>query len=344
MTVCLASEKNPSRSPPASRSPSPDSRSRSKARWASSRSSCAPKSRSPSTKAKKQLVVTRRDDSRQARALHGLSRALIENMVEGVTKGYEKKLEIVGVGYLAAVQKGQLQLRVGFANEVHMPIPAGLNVTCPDQTHVVDQGQRQANGRPVRRRSARRPQARAVQGQGHALRRRSRAPQGRQGHDEVSAALSDCANAVLAHKRRGASRTQQKFESTTVNHDKAIDQQRQRRQFRVRKRIHGTAERPRLTVFRSHKHIYAQVIDDAAGRTLAAASTVDKDLRGDVKYGGNKAAAQAIGKAIAERAMAAGIKQGGLRPRRIASITAASRPWPTLPARPDSIFSTIDIP
>ena len=89
---------------------------------------------------KKQVVLTRRDDSRQAKALHGLSRALVANMVEGVTKGYEKKLEIVGVGYLAAVQKGQLQLRVGFANEIHLPIPAGLNVTCPDQTHVVVKG------------------------------------------------------------------------------------------------------------------------------------------------------------------------------------------------------------
>jgi len=58
----------------------------------------------------------------------------------GVSQGYEKKLEIVGVGYLAAVLKDKLQLRVGFANEVHMTIPAGLKVTCPDQTHVVVKG------------------------------------------------------------------------------------------------------------------------------------------------------------------------------------------------------------
>jgi large subunit ribosomal protein L6 len=90
--------------------------------------------------AKKQVIITRKGDSRQARALHGLSRALVQNMVEGVTKGYEKKLEIVGVGYLAAVQKGVLQLRVGYANEVQLPIPAGLTVTCPDQTHVVIKG------------------------------------------------------------------------------------------------------------------------------------------------------------------------------------------------------------
>jgi large subunit ribosomal protein L18 len=94
-----------------------------------------------------------------------------------------------------------------------------------------------------------------------------------------------------------------------MNHEKTIARQRQRRTFRVRKRTRGTAERPRLTVFRSHKHTYVQVIDDMAGRTLASASTVDKDLAGQVKYGGNKAAAQAIGKAIAERALAAGIKK-----------------------------------
>jgi large subunit ribosomal protein L6 len=90
--------------------------------------------------AAKQIVVTRSDDGREARALHGLSRALVQNMIIGVTKGYEKKLEVVGVGYIAAVQKGELQLRVGFANEVHLPIPTGLTVTCPDQTHIVIKG------------------------------------------------------------------------------------------------------------------------------------------------------------------------------------------------------------
>jgi large subunit ribosomal protein L6 len=61
-------------------------------------------------------------------------------MLVGVTKGYERKLEIVGVGYLAAIQKGVLQMRVGFANEIQKPIPTGLTVTCPDQTHVVIKG------------------------------------------------------------------------------------------------------------------------------------------------------------------------------------------------------------
>jgi large subunit ribosomal protein L6 len=89
---------------------------------------------------RKCVRVERHADDRQSRAYHGLTRAMIQNMVEGVTKGYEKRLEIVGVGYLAAVSGNTLQLRVGFANEVHKEIPAGLDVTCPDQTHVVVKG------------------------------------------------------------------------------------------------------------------------------------------------------------------------------------------------------------
>lgn len=92
-----------------------------------------------------------------------------------------------------------------------------------------------------------------------------------------------------------------------MDHHRANLKLRTRRAFRVRKRLRGNAERPRLTVFRSHQNIYAQVIDDTSGRTLASASSVDKDLRSDVKYGGNRSAAQTIGKAIAERAKAVGV-------------------------------------
>jgi len=88
----------------------------------------------------KAVVVSRKNDDRQDRAYHGLTRALIQNMVIGVTEGYQKRLEIHGVGYLGAVQDDILQLRVGFANEIHKKIPAGLEVTCPDQTHVVIKG------------------------------------------------------------------------------------------------------------------------------------------------------------------------------------------------------------
>jgi len=90
--------------------------------------------------ANRQIICERSSEDRTSRALHGLTRALIQNMVIGVTQGYEKRLEIVGVGYLAAIDGNQLQLRVGFANEVHKAIPPGLEVTCPDQSHVVIKG------------------------------------------------------------------------------------------------------------------------------------------------------------------------------------------------------------
>jgi large subunit ribosomal protein L18 len=94
-----------------------------------------------------------------------------------------------------------------------------------------------------------------------------------------------------------------------VRHEKQVGLQRQRRGFRVRNRIKRDATHPRLSVFRSHKHMYAQIIDDEGGRTLAAASTKDEQLRGQLRYGGNKDAAAAVGKAIAERALQAGIQQ-----------------------------------
>lgn len=88
----------------------------------------------------KLVNVSRKAETRESRALHGLTRALIQNMVVGVSEGYEKKLEIHGVGYLAAIEGDVLQLRVGFANEIQKKIPAGVDVTCPDQTHVVIKG------------------------------------------------------------------------------------------------------------------------------------------------------------------------------------------------------------
>ena len=98
---------------------------------------------------------------------------------------------------------------------------------------------------------------------------------------------------------------------------------------RIRRRVRGTQERPRLAIFRSLNHIYAQVIDDERAVTIASASTVEKDLRGD--SGGNIDAAQRVGRAIAERAIAAGVEQvvfdrGGFRFHgRIKSLVDAAR-------------------
>ena len=88
----------------------------------------------------KSVLVARNKEDREARAYHGLTRALVANMIEGCKNGYEKKLELVGVGYVCSVANGVLSLRVGYANELKKKIPVGLEVTCPDQTHVVVQG------------------------------------------------------------------------------------------------------------------------------------------------------------------------------------------------------------
>src|SRR4051812_41391445 len=84
-------------------------------------------------------------------------------------------------------------------------------------------------------------------------------------------------------------------------------QRLERRRYRVRKSVFGSPQRPRLSVFRSDKHIYAQLIDDFAGRTLASASSTLDDVCGELKNGGNVAAAKQVGRAIAEKAKAAGI-------------------------------------
>ena len=83
---------------------------------------------------------------------------------------------------------------------------------------------------------------------------------------------------------------------------------RRRIRYRVRRQIQGTAARPRLAVFRSHRHIYVQAIDDERGATLAQASTRDSQLRGESGCGGNRDAAQKVGQAIAERLKSAGVE------------------------------------
>jgi large subunit ribosomal protein L18 len=87
-----------------------------------------------------------------------------------------------------------------------------------------------------------------------------------------------------------------------------IKKARQRRNWRSRRKIFGTPDRPRLVVFRSSRHIYAQIVDDLAGLTLVSASTRAKALRESVSYGGNQEAAKGVGAAIAKRAMEVGIK------------------------------------
>ncbi len=88
----------------------------------------------------KELIVERGDDERESRALHGLTRSLVNNMVVGVSQGYVKKLEIQGVGYQAQLKGKQVALQVGFANQIILDPPAGVTVTLPDPTHIIVSG------------------------------------------------------------------------------------------------------------------------------------------------------------------------------------------------------------
>jgi large subunit ribosomal protein L6 len=88
-----------------------------------------------------QILVSRHDDERTNRSLHGLTRSLVANMVQGVTSGYTKKLEIVGVGYQAQLKKANtIALQVGYANQVVLEAPSGVTVQVPDPTHVTITG------------------------------------------------------------------------------------------------------------------------------------------------------------------------------------------------------------
>jgi large subunit ribosomal protein L6 len=89
---------------------------------------------------KKAIVVTREDDERINRALHGLTRSIVANMVEGVTKGYEKRLKIEGIGYQARMDKKSVVLTVGYANAVTVTPPEGVTVAVPDPTTIVVTG------------------------------------------------------------------------------------------------------------------------------------------------------------------------------------------------------------
>ncbi len=219
-----------------------------------------------------QLLVKRPTDRGDDRALHGLTRSLVANMVEGVTNGFEKRLEIQGVGYRAALRGTALELNVGYSHSVVIEAPAGIEFEVPDADRDPRQGHRQAAGRGDRGRDPRRSPARALQGQGNPLPGRVRAPEGRK--EGLMATLT-------------------------------VREARLRRHRRVRKSVVGTAERPRLAVFRSNSGIEAQLIDDHAGKTLAAASS----LHLKKSFKGNKTAQAAeVGKTVAEAAKKAGIE------------------------------------
>ena len=236
-----------------------------------------------------------RPTAREHRALHGLTRTLIANMVEGVTTGFTKTLEIQGVGYRAQLKGRDLELALGYSHPVPIKAPEGIEFEVPQPDAHHRQGHLQAAGRRDRRGHPQAAAAGALQGQGHPLRGRVRRPEGRQARMTV----------VTSPQRR------------------------LKRRRRVRAKVRGTAERPRISVFRSNRGIFAQLIDDDAG-PHAGRRQLDR---------GRPALAQADGAGHAgpARCWPSARRPPASRPRSstaaATSTTAASRPWPRAPAR-----------
>ena len=201
------------------------------------------------------VTVTPRGEERQARMMWGTTRALVASMVNGVSTGYMKSMEITGTGYRAAVQGKNLELNLGLlaSGGVSDPGRHQDHLRAADRDQGRGRGQapgrpggggnprRSAGPSPIRARACATPTSRSA---GRKARR-----------SEVSASASGCAHEHAAGPARAAARAP------------ALPAAPQ------------AGGRPRLSVFRSGKHIYAQVIDDAQGRTLAAASSLDKELR-----------------------------------------------------------------
>ena len=219
------------------------------------------------------ISLTPRDESTRARAMWGLSRTLVDNMVVGVTTGFEKSLELVGVGYRAAMKGQALSMQLGFSHEVDIAGPRWHHLRRAASGRGQDHRHRQATGRRGRRPHSQDPAAGALQGQGRAFRRRKRSPQGRQ--EEVGH------GAFIPRYRPTARPTRSPAPEEGLANG-----------------------RPRLSVFRSAKNIYAQVIDDSKGVTIAAASS----LEAGVEKGSDKDAAAKVGALVARRALDKGAK------------------------------------
>ena len=87
-----------------------------------------------------QIIVNRIDDSRDAKAQHGLVRTLVANMIEGVSKGFSKKLQLVGVGYRAALKGSDIEMQLGYSHPVFVPCPEGITFECPQPTEIIISG------------------------------------------------------------------------------------------------------------------------------------------------------------------------------------------------------------
>jgi large subunit ribosomal protein L6 len=221
-------------------------------------------------------LVARRSRDEDA-AVHGLARALASNAVAGVTEGFTKQLEIVGIGYRAQAAGKVVIFSLGYSHPIEFLMPKGIDIKVDAQTKLTVTGiDRQLVGQTAANiRSLRPPEPyknKGIRYAGEQLRKK----EGKTG------AIHAMYNQPSIHERR-------------LQIHK-----------RIRRSVKGSAQRPRLAVHRSLKHIYGQIIDDATGRTLVSASTAEKSAK--VKNGGNVAAAKAVGQTVAKRALEQGIK------------------------------------
>ena len=149
-----------------------------------------------------EVRVTRPDESRVAKGLHGLTRTLVANAIDGVTKGYERALEISGVGFHAEVKGKDLHFALGFSHPVVFQLPEGVTADGrpeADPHHAVD-GRRQGAARPDGREDPRAAPARAVQGQGHQVRGRDDPSQG--GQDRRGLAADRLMRRLVMRRRK----------------------------------------------------------------------------------------------------------------------------------------------
>lgn len=260
------------------------------------------------------IIVERPNDSREAKAYHGLVRTLIANMVEGVSAGFSKKLQLVGVGYRAALKGKDLEMQLGFSHPVLVEAPENITFEVPSQTEIIvsgpskeQVGQVAANIRKWRK--ARSPtRARAF---------------------AMRASMSAARSARPARTRREPRTTE--IEGIIMNKLQKKQAALARRHRRVRGKIAGTAARPRVCVTRSNSNMYVQVIDDVAGKTICGVSTLGPDFKATGKSGATVEGAAALGATVGKKAQESGVTEvvfdrgGNLYHGRIKALADAAR-------------------
>jgi large subunit ribosomal protein L6 len=226
-----------------------------------------------------QVAVSTNTRPEQAACVQGTARAHLANMVKGVSEGYTKTLELVGTGYRAELKGTVLHLALGLSHPVVYPLPASIKAQIPADskgTLIILTGPDKDE-----------------MGQTAATLRSFRPPEpyGGKGVRYKDENIRRKAGKASAKGKGGKGgklgRTMTKLEG------------RDRRKLRIRKKITGTSERPRLSVFRSAKHIYAQVIDDTTGQTLAHASTLSEGIKSELGESNKTEAARMVGRHIA---------------------------------------------